>query len=1494
MKRVMKRLVIGLVVVCAAMVGRTAAPEMPVIRYASGAPFADGKRVEPVWKAADVLSRFSVVRTFALAVDRSEAQLLFDERNLYVSMRGFFDPKELNEPAGATIGNRNNFEFFIQMDTSVHRYLHVTGDDFGRTRVDITKAALPCKEVLCSVERHPDNWVCNLTIPFSFLGVKAPTDDLVVKCGIMRQNLSVSERLRLFERRRIECSSFTPNNYNYGIPEDWSDMRFTRTPGAARTVVAPDMGLRVNLMANGDCDVPNRVWRPRPDTDLVETQALSGEWIYRTHGKGYIFLQADVEPLEPNTDYTLIIKARKFGGEGIGLNSLMLERVSGKGVREACGTSPKTALGDDFHEYYHFFNTGNHRPSILCFYKFGIENDGAGLDISAVRLYKGKVSSLELRKLGRVDRRKVVPGTAPKLRENPYGRVDRPFRALVLTTSDRTYALPDAQSVFRGLGCTVDYLMETGKEQDTYVTDDDPSTIETRIRKGEYDVYLVPANGAEKIGPELVKLIEGNVRKGAGLYVEKSRAYGGLAKLMSAAALKPLAADDSLRKFLPSSFVRYKVGAKDPSVGYRQGILGNGRVISAEVAGSPLGYRVRMENADYGPAGFPIARFSDPWMVRAIRRVAGAESGVFSEVTVADDRLRAVGSGLADGTKVVGTVFDRYGNALSAVTGLLKGGVAEICLPEIANGRLVAEVKALTSDGATVDWASATLERDGARFGTLACDKEGYVSAESVGFRVGVLESAPGLTVAWTMEDFAGRVLECGETAATAEVSVSVPLGRLYTNIGIVRFALMRNGKVLDRLVKDVYARDLDIVRTDGDFTASQWPQGSSYPYEDFAVIDRQLERIGFRAAVMSVDGARAVTPADGLACAGGVGVGDSFFYQVPHKTHVRERQVNTAVARAGLDRQARRAAQDTYRYGITQTALCDEPMLARPGTTDELDEHPENLAVYRERMEWKYGTIAVYNRRHGTTYAAFADLKPGRLAEARAEGKYAEFIEWRNFNVDRWCEAIKVVADAGAAVDPNARLSLFNSFGQSAFSGNDYWKLLTKSGLGFSNEYTAMVRFGREPVYNFDEFYRSFRPDMRVWGYTGYFMTAEQVRFMPWWFAAHRYGGFTWFAALCWDFSVLDSPTYAINKDGWELKESLERSRMLDGVGKLTIDYPWAKRDVAIWYSHESMLLATALGKETQCNEIAESGPLHDYMYSRQGAQYAIEDLLYQHDFVAGEQVVGPSSVLSSYRILFMPRILTMSDAEVAAVKAFVKSGGAVVADVLPGDYDELGVKRAKNPFSGLKGVTVLGKNFGDQDESCRTFVLRALSDAGATPTLRSPDIVKRLGREAMRFTDGVNDLFVVLRMPGRSVDKETETFVFPKTGHVYDVRTGAYKGRTDRVTAQVPVGDAGLWAVLPEKAPPPVLSVPSRVRRGEVLTLDVSVAAPGRRVFHVEFVPPKGECRFFMKRNLSASDGKAVLRYPVAFNEETGVWKLSVTDVLTGEKARTDVMVF
>lgn len=1401
-----KEMLVG-VVACAAAV---ATAETPRIRFTAEAPFRDGRRVASAWAKADTCVRFVEVNTSNVALDPSEAQMLFDEKNLYVALTGWYDGQYDLGRIEKGMGGVNNFEFFFE---AADVCLHVIVDEFGRLYVAKGKEQTESHGVVATVAKTAAAagasayWTANLTIPLSLVGLpSAPAEDRAVRFDVFRANRNVHPRERLFEERLV-ASGFTPNKYNYGVPDTWADGVMTRAEGPARRVAGPDLGARVNLFANADFDVPGRGWNPCGKTAYQETMAMSGEWIYRSAGKDYQVLGGrPFGGLKPGAKYTLVVKARSFGA-GSGLRVVCLVKNAEGKVQEGCYPTMLTPVGPEMHEYFIPFTAPQDEFWTMVFYKVDNGADDTGIDFAAIRLYEGEISSFEIRKTVRPGRMAIVPGTEIPVAPNAIGRFARPIRVAAFVATK--YSHREIDEIFAGTGVRYDTILLTGKDADVYETYGDPKAISERLAKGAYDLYLVPRRGAEMFGKEMFGRIAANVKKGAGLYLEDSPNAGRF---------------DALLKEV------------------RDGRYGRGAVTRAKVArGMDRNYRRDPPDDENGRSFFPEAEVGLPSLAFAMyRTAAGAAAGVRAE-----------------------TRSYVYAGERHAVT------------------------KELDATGAVVDWRDDVQPVAGARLGAFADD--GTASS------VAVEGDCAGVTLKWELRDFSQRILAAAEVPAAAKVTFEPPRRKLYTNLGLVRLYLLKDGAVADARGEAVYVRDNDRKRLMDDFTGCAWP-GSDWPDEN-----AQLEGIGIRATLIPAGGGETFTRSMSLGFAvGGSWVGDGWtFCGRPQKSNVRTPNFNTAAWRQERTPKVRALCAGRAKYGILDNALCDEPNLSYPGRADEVDAHPENLAEYRARMARKYGTIAEYNRRHETAHASFADLGQTLQADARKSGKYAEFIEWRNFNVDRWVEAIRSVSDASKASDPSVLFTMCNSFGQSALSGNDYYKLLTRAGVDFSTEYTCMVYFGRGAIHNYDELIRSFRPDIRCWGWTGYFYSRPRARFMPWWFACHRYGGFSWYAATAPGYNIVDAATAALTVDGKDLKESLADSRLLTGLGKVLTCWAWAPRDVAIYYSHDSMLLATILGKETQNGQVDASGPLHDYMYSRQGAQYAVEDLLYQHDFVAPEQVVGQNR-LAGVKALFLPRILAMSDAEVAAVKAYLARGGRAICDVLPGDRDELGVKRAANPFAGVAGLTVLGRNFDDLDAACRADVKAFLEAAGATPALVGAQTVAHFGREAMHYVSGDADLYAVLRMPGRSEDAEADDFAFAKKGHVYDVRAQRYLGETDRVTAKVPLTEASLFAVLPAKVEGVGLAVPPAATRGSDLVAELAVRASDGRgaaapayVLHVEVVPPSGKARFHFRRNLLTQGGTARLAFALALDDEPGTWKVRVTEPLTGVTAEKAVQV-
>ena len=1442
------------------------------IRKVQNCPFSKGNRIEKLWSRADKLTGFIVVDKLDAAIDATELQFLYDDNFLYISVKAFYEKGAQRKLTKPDILKDNTFELRIgqKSDAANIRSFAISKGYSVHSSKIVSGAATPVSfsgKIDFKVSEFNGGYVLNASIPVSALNIG---DKLLGKKAAilpLRHNIC-------FRDGYSEYSAWgaIENKINAFNSANWEEVVFAEDDGSqAQTVYPLCRNHQVNYFSNPEFDLDKRSWRLEggEQTLRCETAPMSKEWIVRTSGNTYRFLMGIPQRYERNTDYTLVVRARGFGGESQ-MNILEVYKRDGDGkMSEGPQIARQVLLGEQFHTYYFpYKSTNNGEPHNIVLYKWQ-PKDAAdrGIDVSSVRLVKGRVGALDLRRISR-DERKAPQGEGVPMAENPYGKTPTPLKGLVFSL--RLFERREILEVFEGTGIKVDILSTTSPNQDIYYTDDDIESIKSNIQGNGYDFYFVMSHVAGNIGPIVASNMLASIGKGAGLYFMNSPKKGSFAQLVKNANLKPV---DSNHEIFKSYLTRLGCGVENfrADVLFKEGKFGNGRVF-AEGSGRTGPFKFTMNQLCYGVTDFPYWTFADPLMIKIIRRIS--RRGNENPKTAVKTQWRAVDAW---------GMISKTGSALDEASAI--EAARKAC---DVSGRYAVALKNLDEGGNTVEWNARIFDVAGPEI-ALREVRASCNGDEPALFDVYVSGMPNGGTVKWTLEDFSGRIIEKGLLTGKR---LEVPVKTLYTNKGVVRVYLELAGKTKAVARADVYARNKDWDRLSKDFTVGIWGQGGFVSRETSVIMNRLLINNGILYHCNPVgyflcDGKRNMTLAlsTGMAVGGGyLGDGSWFFPKQLDGSNVRSSfgPINTKEGRRKMAELAVKNAQGSCKYGPISYAVCDEPNLSLRYTKDEPDEEPENVAEFRRRMEQKYGHIAEYNRRHRTAHSSFADIQPARIENARKTGNFAEYVEWRNFNVDRWCEAIKILADNGSKVDPTCRLSLYNSFGQTAVSGNDYWKLLTKAGMDFSNEYTGMVYMGRRAIYNFDEFYRSFRPDMRVWGFTGYSLPEQKIRFTPWWFAAHRYGGFTWFSVLTWDWRYFDQPTLAYTKDAMELKATLDSSRLQSGLGKLFLSYDWVPRKTAIYYSHDSLLTSTLLGKERVSYDIGPDGPLHDYMYSRQGLQYTIEDLLYQYDYVAPEQIL--SGKLKNYRILFMPRILALSDSEVSHLKAFMADGGKIVADQLPGDFDELGVKRAVNPFAS-SGIKVLGKNFDDLSPECRRQTLAWLKSSGASPILDSKGIEKVFGREAMHFSDGINSVFVVLRMPARSTDAEIQNFTFPGKGHVYDVRARKYIGFTDNITAAVPHAEASVWAVLPKKIGSMRISMPSVVKAGEDLNAVISLAgAVGKGVFNVQVISPDGTSPFHMKRNIDSEAGKACFSFRMAANDKVGKWKLRVTDAITG----------
>ena len=707
-----------------------------------------------------------------------------------------------------------------------------------------------------------------------------------------------------------------------------------------------------NLLPNPEFDepIPDATWKIKLDNKgqvlRQETMAMSREWIVRSTGKSYLFMQATPQEFEPDTDYTMEIRARGFGGGDAALHILELYRRDSDGkVHEGASVADRMPISQEFRTYYLPFRTKRDgRPLSIAFYKWSPRGDAdKGVDVASVRLYKGRLETLSIRRIDRTGRKAVV-GEGLPIAPNPYGRRRERVRALAFVSDIRGQR--EVSEVFEGLNADLDILVTTAPDQDIYLCDGDLDLVEKRLKEGWYSLFYLDPRSAPKIGTIAAKFVSAAVRAGAGIYGASDAGSGRLAALFDAADLKPVGADDPFARAYPGN-LRPGFSPVDPAKDLLEGRYGRGRVFKDAKPRSGT-FKFMMDPWLYGRSDFPFSEFADPALAGLLCRAVGCGEASQAPVRTEWKIVDATGTLRASGSAAGGADV----------------GFAAACAATAVAGPNAVALRMVDRDGFTVDWRARYFTRPGATIALEAvrasCDGD-----EPALFRAAVENGAmpSGGEITWTLEDFSGRVLERGTARAGADFEV--PTRALYTNLGVVRARLVKDGRVLSAARAEVFARDRDAARLYDDFVIGVWGQGGRCSRDTYPEIDRRLEDIGVRWQCVPVNIGRGYnlvcSLADGMAVSGGyLGESPRFIANRLDGRNIRSTHgaINTAAARARIAKHARRIAEEASPYGPVGYTVCDEPNLAARFSPDEPDEEPENVAEFRTRMERRYKTV--------------------------------------------------------------------------------------------------------------------------------------------------------------------------------------------------------------------------------------------------------------------------------------------------------------------------------------------------------------------------------------------------------------------------------------------------------------------------------------------------------------------------------------------------------
>jgi len=873
-----------------------------------------------------------------------------------------------------------------------------------------------------------------------------------------------------------------------------------------------------------------------------------------------------------------------------------------------------------------------------------------------------------------------------------------------------------------------------------------------RMKDGFYEVYLVPS----RMSDMMVQSIKERVEAGAGLFIVEG--FGRARRFTDVNALEEVDDDHYLRAGIPWDLMPEKILES-----VQVGRLGKGRVVRMVF---PLA-----TSRVWGLMPSEISR--EAWMSRQFEYWEWWESLLAKGVLWAAARegqarleqldsnaseihLRAAGAPAGAKARVIVRSgreirFDGPLVRMAAdVVAVADDGSIEVTVPQhMPAGPVIVDVVLLDAQGQTLTWSSfATTKPQAAKVVEMVTSPSTVEPNQTFGLSVKIdAAQACAACIEAKLIDAFGRVVD----VTTQEVQVVAGSRDVALTLAM-RGPLCVHHKAFVRVVVDGLEQDSRWVtalcpsvgpaRAMQDFTAMPWGPGMSHPVVESYYAQRVRE-IGLNG---EFGGSPYTVSEHGFPGGGYVG-GMAAYRETEHSpSGVRRRCLSDPKIIEQVRTSAAETAEKQKLFGMCAVGITDEAFLSSRHKRHETCFGPHCQARYRRWLQGRYGTLAALNAQWDTSHGSWDDVKGARTEDVRGKDNFGPFVDFRTFMTDVWVEGCKRVVDAYHEVSPDMPIGHTNTFGAGPFNGNDYWKLCTRTGFAWGQEYSEAIKnTGHKAVF---DLWRSFvdtpqarasrtRPDEPFfnYGWIGYRHTRAAAHYEPWWLALHGSRGASYYAtnAIAADRGIswaLVYPTLSLTEFSNAVQEGLADLRA--GCGKVFMEYQREQPKIALLWSHPSMLVAWCESKSDQPVPEERDGTDSYGSYFRSALHFRqhVNELQLDYAYVAPEQVID-SNELAKYPMLFLPFTVAASEGLIAKLEAYVESGGVLVGDLRCLRTDEHG-----KPFTDPAPMEQL---FGVRRKSDRVDYGRTkLTFLGASEGIDLPRAAIELhGREDLSATN-------------------------------------------------------------------------------------------------------------------------------------------------------------
>jgi len=884
--------------------------------------------------------------------------------------------------------------------------------------------------------------------------------------------------------------------------------------------------------------------------------------------------------------------------------------------------------------------------------------------------------------------------------------------------------------------------------------------------------------------------------------------------------------------------------------------------------------------------------------------------------------IRLQGQGAAGPATIDVTIRDDRGETEQQLRRQVQIGKGtrqvQIPLPKGATpgGRHLVDV-IVSTGGKKHDWGTTTYEvRRTARVAKIILEADAVSVGGSIAGRARLSGKPVGLTLISELWDLNGRLLSRTQTAIRRgrEVRFKLKCPDALANRGWVKCTLMDGTRRVDEARAEVALtaprrkwQDYEVILP--------WLHGGVWPWTD--LIESQYSQMG----VTSSSDTQYRFPLTVSMHPPGFGI---YWYRrfgyLERKDNYRKTGdtkwlervpcVHTDGFRKPVARALRRGIPPILKYSPLAYYVADESSITCYEDALDLCWSEATLAEFRKWLQRWYGTLDRLNAEWDTRYRNWDKVMPVTYKEAQKRGNPAPWVDHRLFMNRTLADAFRYAGKEAQKVDPQGLVTISGTQLPGSHNGCD-WSKIDKI-----VEYLQPYSGGGQ-----DEMHRSFNPNMILTGFTGYALSGVPLEHEIWHRFLHGHRG----ASIFWGYTMTD-PDLTVNAQGRSLKKCFGElrgeglCRVIAGLKRqhdgIAIHFSMASGH-AWWISDGKLRLKDMeYGRRTSAN-------FNRFVASRVGWGDLLEDLGYQYNYLAYSDLEAGG--LAQYSALVLPGSIALSEKEVENIKTFVRRGGLLLADEMPGQTDVHGKRLPEASLAELfaagrygRGRAVLLGRWLDGYEPRRLHSFGEGIRAQVRTALETSRIKPRadvkagagfpIGVERVSWRAGSVEALALLKEPaGRFSESSDGTSTYeavegmkpvervrvrlPKEGHWYDLRAHAYLGVRDEIRTTLKEADPKIYVMLPYKVGGSSLSVTGGSAPGRAMKYQVKVSAgrarPVRHVIKVEVFGPNGKKQSLYSGNVDTAAGIAKGSVQLALNDAKGTWRIVATDVFSGESA-------